>query len=248
MNNPLISVITVSYNAATIIEETILSVVNQTYPNVEYIVIDGGSTDGTVDIIKKYADRLAYWVSEPDKGIYDAMNKGMAIATGNYINFMNAGDTFGDNTVLGTCAETLKNDTTIDILYGDNYRKNYKKYNDYLRKARKIRDLRKSMVFCHQSSIIRLSYHKDHPFDTRYRALADYNFFRYAYFTDRLNFYYINIPISRFDMGCGISKNNFELTYKEMQQILGNRANPLSTLMWNIKLFCRRILVSIQNR
>lgn len=74
-NNPLISVVTVSYNAVLTIEQTILSVINQTYPHIEYIIIDGGSTDGTVDIIKKYANRIAYWVSEPDKGIYDAMNK-----------------------------------------------------------------------------------------------------------------------------------------------------------------------------
>ena len=99
-NNPLISVVTVSYNAVSVIEQTIFSVINQTYPNVEYIIIDGGSTDGTVDIIKKYADKITYWVSEPDKGIYDAMNKGIELATGEWINFMNAGDSFYSFSIL----------------------------------------------------------------------------------------------------------------------------------------------------
>lgn len=100
MEKHLISIVTVSYNAAATIEQTILSVINQTYRNIEYIIIDGGSTDGTVEIIKKYANKLAYWVSEPDKGIYDAMNKGIQKAKGEWINFMNAGDILYNSDVL----------------------------------------------------------------------------------------------------------------------------------------------------
>jgi len=92
-NIPLITIITVSYNAIKTIEDTILSVLSQTYPNIEYIIIDGGSTDGTLDIIKKYQDRISYWVSEADKGIYDAMNKGWHIAKKeSYILFIGADD------------------------------------------------------------------------------------------------------------------------------------------------------------
>ena len=95
----LISVITVCYNAENNLERTILSVLNQTYSNIEYIIIDGGSTDGTIDLIKKYADKITYWQSETDKGIYDAMNKGIQKATGEWINFMNAGDLFSSTTI-----------------------------------------------------------------------------------------------------------------------------------------------------
>lgn len=98
-----ISVITISYNAAATIEQTMLSVLSQTYPHIEYIIIDGGSTDGTVDIIKKYAHRLAYWVSELDGGIYDAMNKGIAHASGDLIGIINSDDWYEN--VLDKIAE-----------------------------------------------------------------------------------------------------------------------------------------------
>ena len=91
-DKPLISIITVVYNGDKYLEETVQSVLSQTYDNVEYIIIDGASTDGTIDIIRKYEDQIDYWVSERDKGMYDAMNKGIDAASGELINFMNAGD------------------------------------------------------------------------------------------------------------------------------------------------------------
>ncbi|MCG3710612.1 glycosyltransferase [Aliarcobacter butzleri] len=91
---PLISIITVVFNGEKFLEETIKSVINQTYENIEYIIIDGGSTDGTIDIIKKYEDKISYWVSESDKGISDAFNKGVKVAKGDYINFQGDGDGF----------------------------------------------------------------------------------------------------------------------------------------------------------
>ena len=94
------SIITINYNNRDGLEKTIQSVINQTCQDFEFIIIDGGSTDGSVDIIKKYNDRINYWVSEPDKGIYNAMNKGILQAHGEYLNFMNSGDCFFDNEVL----------------------------------------------------------------------------------------------------------------------------------------------------
>ena len=94
------SIITVNYNNRDGLRATIESVVNQTYRDYEFIVIDGGSTDGSTDVLKEFDDKITYWVSEPDKGIYNGMNKGIAKATGDYLNFMNSGDCFYNEKVL----------------------------------------------------------------------------------------------------------------------------------------------------
>lgn len=173
MVRPLISVVTVCYNAVNSIEKTIQSVINQTYSNIEYIIIDGGSTDGTVDIIKKYADKVAYWVSGPDKGIYDAMNKGICIAKGEWINFMNAGDVFYDNyTISDVFTKSLSE--SLLCIYGDvclKFDNDCRK----VEKGRNINTIKKRMVCCHQSLFLSLKNKNVAYFDTRYCYCADYD-------------------------------------------------------------------------
>lgn len=118
MDAPQISVITVCYNSAATIEATLESVASQTCKNFEHIVVDGGSTDGTLAIIEKHRDKLAIIVSEPDQGIYDAMNKGIKVATGEIIGFLNSDDLFADETVLDQVASVFQ-DPSIDACYAD---------------------------------------------------------------------------------------------------------------------------------
>jgi glycosyltransferase involved in cell wall biosynthesis len=118
LERPVITVVTVVFNCHASLERTIQSVLGQTYDNVELIVLDGGSTDGTQDIIRKYEDAIDYWVSEPDYGIYDAMNRGIQLASGTWLNFMNSGDVYKSETVLDEiAAQDMK--PTVDFIYSD---------------------------------------------------------------------------------------------------------------------------------
>jgi putative colanic acid biosynthesis glycosyltransferase len=114
INNPLITVVTVVYSGENCLEQTIISVIGQNYKNIEYVVIDGGSVDKTIDVIKKYEKSIYYWVSEKDGGIYDAMNKGMYVANGDFVIFMNAGDKFHKSDSLKTIVEKID---CIDKVY-----------------------------------------------------------------------------------------------------------------------------------
>jgi glycosyltransferase involved in cell wall biosynthesis len=113
---PVLSVVTIVYNNVNDIERTIKSVLNQTYPHIEYIVIDGGSTDGTKEVIDEYENRISKFVSEKDHGIYDAMNKGLALATGDYVLFMNSGD---EIYALDTVEKVFNTEPEGDIYYGE---------------------------------------------------------------------------------------------------------------------------------
>ncbi|MEY8244094.1 glycosyltransferase family 2 protein [Heminiphilus faecis] len=224
MNNLKITVVTICYNALDTIESTMLSVFDQTYDNIEYIIIDGGSTDGTVDIIKKYADRLTYWVSEPDRGIYDAMNKGIAAATGDYINFMNAGDKFARTDVIAQICDSVEKKT--DIVYGDYYILNDKKskYPIYTKPqtiSKVISKVISKSPICHQATFTRTEYLKTYPFDLKFKICADWNSFRKGFLEDGLVFQYVALPICYFDSNAGMSHDNLDLLYKERYMGLG---------------------------
>lgn len=190
-----ISIITVCYNCKNDIEKTILSVINQTYPNIEYIIIDGASTDGTLDIIKKYKENISIIISEPDNGIYDAMNKGINLATGDWINFMNAGDIFCET---DTVSKTFKNSDykNIDIIYGNSW----EVYSDGTKQ--KMRpyyvDNKQPIVYRHGASFVRASVHKKYLFDLNKEKLFHYALDYYcivSLYKNNYHFKYVDIDI-----------------------------------------------------
>lgn len=223
---PKISVVTVCFNAEKEIEETILSVVDQTYDNIEYIIIDGVSTDGTVDIIKKYAEggseygkhnhNITYWKSEPDKGIYDAMNKGIDLATGDYINFMNAGDCFYTNNVL---FKLYNNHINTDIIYGNVVNKT--NFGNYGIKPKPLGSFKYTLPFSHQSVFVKSELLKSNKFNILYKSSADFDQLLKLY-KENYKFHYVDLNIAIVDLRKGMSKDNYlRISMYEQGRILG---------------------------
>ena len=199
-----ISVVTVTYNCEGTIRDTINSIVNQDYSNFEYIIIDGDSKDSTKDIIREYSDNIDCFISEPDKGIFDAMNKALSYAKGDYIIFINSGDKLVDNTILSR----VFNDNIIDdedLVYGDVYietiaGKLLKKANAIYEHEFTMEDLvYKSQGFSHQSLFTKTEALKKTGFDIRYPLGADYFATYKVYISGNRKIKYVGFPISIFD-------------------------------------------------
>ena len=179
---PKVSVITVNFNMADRIAATLDSVLGQDYPNLESVVIDGGSTDGSQEIIASYGDRLAHWVSEPDRNLYDGMNKGVRMATGEWILFMNSGDCFANNKVLSCML--AEDHADIDMLYGHHIRRYPEHGIDRLIRAETPSVLPLRMLCSHQSLFMRREILLARPFVPDLMA-ADYETILAAYIAGR---------------------------------------------------------------
>lgn len=234
-SHPLITIITVVYNAQKNIEDTILSVINQSYKNYEYIIVDGGSNDGTLDIIKKYERYIDKWVSEADCGIYDAMNKGLDLAKGGWLNFMNAGDSFYSNDVLESIFTKKINDN-VDIIYGNtDIGHKILKYKQKLN----LKAMAQGMMLCHQSTFYRLD--KLIRYNLEYKICGDQDF-TMQYFAKNKKSQYMDITISKYDLD-GISSQNLNKIMTE--KFLINKSYSLSYIPV-IKSYIVSILVKIR--
>lgn len=216
-----VSIVTVTYNCSDILNDTIQSCISQDYPNKEYIIIDGASTDGTIEIIKENELSIDFWLSEPDKGIYDAMNKGIQKATGDWIIFMNAGDYFADTSVLSRIF-SQKLDSSIGVIWGNN---NTITEKGILEGKRVIpfweqKSQFRSMGFNHQSVFANLNIlrTKHLLFDLSFKLAADYNMINTLY-KQGYKFLYVPFSISTIDGVNGLSANNRRKQREEVARI-----------------------------
>lgn len=230
------TIITVTYNAERWLERTLLSVLSQSYPDIEYIVIDGQSTDGTTRIIRQYEAGIAYWCSEPDAGIYDAMNKGLQHATGDYVWFLNAGDTLPSADIVQRIAgKAIVRTLMPDVIYGETAITG----EDgrvigmrHLKVPSKLtwKKFRWGMLVCHQSFIARRKIVQ--PFDLRYPLCADFDWcIRVMRESDIL--YNARMTLSHF-LENGISTRQREASLKERYAIMCRYYGTFSTCLFHL--------------
>ena len=212
------SIITVNYNNKAGLRKTIESVIHQTFRDFEYIVIDGGSTDGSTEVLKEYDALINYWVSEPDGGIYQGMNKGIAKATGEYLNFMNSGDCFYSSEIL---EKVSSYQSDADFIVGKDYH-----YNNEINKGHaSIQPPRTTMMHFfiatldHQSSFIKRELFKDSLYDESHQLVSDWIFFTEKIVKEQKKVQFIPDIVCRREEG-GLSEQQWQKNRKEINEYL----------------------------
>lgn len=209
----MITIVTINLNNKDGLKKTIESVINQTFfDKVEYVIIDGGSTDGSVDIIKEYEDKLAYWCSEPDGGIFPAMNKSIEHINGDYALYLNSGDILNNNNVI----ERVYGELDKDIVYGNEYKVNNRRtlatFPDKLTEA-----FFKRSALPHQSTFIRTELLKQRGYSEQWRVLGDWSWLRERIMVDGVSYKHLKFPISDYDLN-GFSTINQKLFFAERNE------------------------------
>jgi glycosyltransferase involved in cell wall biosynthesis len=243
---PVISIITVVYNNKVFLEKTLKSVVAQIYPYIDYIIIDGSSTDGTLDLLKAYDDKIGYWLSEKDYGIYEAMNKGLKHAIGDYVWFINAGDQITDP---DTVQSVIKNDPGIDVYYGDTMLIDE---NDNFLGMRRLRPPEKltwksfgmGMVVCHQALIIRRDLVGN--YNLKYLIAADFDWVLNALrkSSEIVNTRAVLIKY----LGDGFSRHHVPLSLKERFFIMLKNYGLFRTLLFHFLISFRLVSFFIKRQ
>lgn len=213
--NPLVSIITVVYNGADTIEQTINSVINQSYNKIEYIIIDGGSSDGTLDIIHQHEEHIDDWISEPDEGLYDAMNKGIAKARGELIGMINSDDWY-EPSAVALIVDTYKSHPYKRIFHGDRFdvhldgtRRLYK-FN-----SSKFKLFYSAMTYNHPSMFVHRDIYRKCKYNTSFESYADYEFALKQYLKDPDIFEYIPIAYVNYRLDGISAKQSFKENIKE---------------------------------
>ena len=231
----IFSIITVTYNAAGCLEQTIQSVISQSYSGIEYIIIDGHSHDGTQEIIRRYESQIARWISEPDKGLYDAMNKGLSLATGDYVWFINAGDLIYSNDTVQKIVNQLDKEQLPDIIYGETLMSDAQGNTLGMRRLKTPERLtwksfKMGMLVCHQSFIVKREIAE--TYDMQYRFTADFDWcIRCMKKADLL--FNTHLILSRF-LEAGISSANRKESLKERYRIMCENYGKIPTQLRHI--------------
>jgi glycosyltransferase involved in cell wall biosynthesis len=216
----LVSIITVCYNAADSIEKTIISVLSQSHQNIEYIIVDGKSSDDTIDIVKKYEKKISKIISEADDGIYHAMNKAVKYAHGDWIYFLNSGDLLYNNEIVQNVMNSYIENKTVEIIYGDIV--------VYDHGDHELQEMYRSTSFHimtrgginHQAIFAKTKlFQQSEPFDLNYRVFADYNWLLKSVYVCGAKLHYISQPIALYQKD-GFSKKNLKKCFPERLEII----------------------------
>ncbi len=247
---PKISIITVVYNSREYIENTIKSVINQTYRNIEYIVVDGASTDGTLDILHKYSDKITTLLSEKDEGLYYAMNKAINLATGDYLWFINSGDEIYSTETLSKIFEKIPENAQLpDVIYGeteiiDRNRQSLGMRRHEAPEKLTWKSLRFGMKVCHQSVLVnkRVVF----PYNTKYKYSSDFEWLIRALKKSQ-NIYNSRLILSKFMEG-GLTNQSLTAGLKERFKIMSKYYGIFSTSFIHIYLVTRLLFFYIKNK